>query len=136
MIGHSLDVALATQQLLHSPAVVNRLAHAAGMALTRLWTRPFRPEDEQQADQDGARWAYQAGYDPRELASLIETAAQSLPTLPLPGFLRSHPVSAERVETLRELYAQLQKEDPKAKLYVGRENLRRRIARAKKEIVE
>jgi len=109
---------------------------SAGMALTRLWTRPYRPEDEQQADLDGARWAYQAGYDPRELASLIETAAKSLSTLPLPGFLRSHPVSAERVETLRELYAQLQKEDPKAKLYVGRENLRRRITRAEKEIVE
>jgi CRISPR-associated endonuclease/helicase Cas3 len=36
LIGHSFDVALATQQLLHSPTVVNRLAHAAGMELTEV----------------------------------------------------------------------------------------------------
>jgi predicted Zn-dependent protease len=102
---------------------------AAGTSLARLWTHPFRPEDEQQADLDGARWAYQAGYDPREFARLIEAAARQTPAIPVPGFLRSHPVSRERVAALAELYAQLQKQEPKDKLYVGRENLRRRVAR-------
>ncbi len=105
----------------------------AGTSLVRIWTRPFRPEDEQQADLDGGRWAYQAGYDPRELAGLIEAAAEQLPTIPLPGFLRSHPVSRERIDALAEYYAQLQKDEPKDQLYVGRENLRRRITRAEQE---
>ncbi len=109
---------------------------AASLSVARLWTRPFRPEDEQQADLDGARWAYQAGYDPRELADLIETAAKSLPAFPLPGFLRSHPVSRERIDGLLNFYAQLQNEQPKAKLYIGRENLRRRTTRAEREFVE
>lgn len=106
---------------------------AASTSLVRLWTRPFRPEDEQQADLDGARWAYQAGYDPRELAGLIAAAAQQMPSIPLPGFLRSHPVSRERIDALGEYYVQLQKDEPKDKLYIGRENLRRRITRAEQE---
>ena len=102
---------------------------AAGTLMVRIWTRPFRPEDELQADLDGARWAYQGDYDPREFAQLIATAAKQTPSLPLPAFLRSHPVSQDRVNALAELYAELQKQDPKDKLYIGRENLRRRIPR-------
>ena len=33
----------------------------------------FRPEDEAEADRDGAAWAYRAGYDPREMAALFYT---------------------------------------------------------------
>jgi hypothetical protein len=34
--------------------------------MMRIWMQPFRPEFEAEADEDGARWAYLAGYDPRE----------------------------------------------------------------------
>lgn len=44
--------------------------------MARLWTRPFRPEDEPTADLDGARWAYQAGDDPREMVRVIATIGE------------------------------------------------------------
>ena len=48
----------------------------AGTQFAQLWARPFRPEDEAVADGDGARWAYQAGYDPREMAKLFLLVGQ------------------------------------------------------------
>ena len=47
------------------------------MLLTKSFARPFRPEEEAEADQDGATWAYRAGYDPRELAKLFLRFPQS-----------------------------------------------------------
>ena len=44
--------------------------------MMRLLSRPFRPEDESEADRDGAAWAYRAGYDPREMAALFERLHQ------------------------------------------------------------
>jgi len=121
---------LAQTQLAQTRGGSFQQAFAAGTSLARLWTRPFRPEDESQADADGARWAHQLGYDPREFSQLIATAARQEPTLPLPAFLRSHPISADRVKVLDEQYVELQKQDPKPELYIGRDNLRRRVPRA------
>jgi len=143
MIGHELShldhqhhslrlrrMKLAQSQLASARGGGLQQAFTAGTSLARIWTRPFRPEDESQADLDGARWAYQAGYDPREFARLIAAAAEQQPNIPLPQFLRSHPFSPERIRALEEFYLELQKQDPKQDLYVGRENLRRRIVRA------
>jgi len=143
MIGHELShldhqhhsvrlrrMKLAQTQLAPTRGGSFQQAFAAGTSLARLWTRPFRPEDESQADADGARWAYDAGYDPREFSQLIATAAKQQPKIPLPPFLRSHPISADRVEALDGQYVELQKQDPKPELYIGRDNLRRRVPRA------
>ena len=104
-----------------------------GPMLMRLWSRPFRPEDETEADLDGARWAYQAGYDPREMANLFlrleERKQQQSVNVPLPSFLRSHPYEAERHAAVTDLYQQLQADEPRDDLFVGRENLQRRVAR-------
>lgn len=143
MIGHELShldhqhhsvrlrrMKLAQTQLAATREGSFQQAFAAGTSLARLWARPFRPEDESQADADGARWAYEAGYDPREFSQLIATAAKQQPKIPLPPFLRSHPISADRVEALDGQYVELQKQDPKPELYIGRDNLRRRVPRA------
>lgn len=143
MIGHELShldhrhhsirlrrMKLAQTQLAQTRGGDFQRFFAAGTSLARLWTRPFRPEDESQADADGARWAHQLGYDPREFARLIATAAKQEPAIPLPSFLRSHPISADRVEALDRQYVELQKQDPKPELYIGRDNLRRRVPRA------
>lgn len=143
MIGHELShldhqhhslrlrrMKLAQSQLANARGGGFRQAFTAGTLMARIWTRPFRPEDESQADLDGARWAYQAGYDPREFTGLIAAAAEQQPNIPLPQFLRSHPFSPDRIRALEESYLELQKQDPKHDLYVGRENLRRRIVRA------
>ena len=75
-----------------------------GATSLRMWTRPFQPEDEQEADREGARMAYRAGYDPREMARLFleiqeREAAQHVP---LPQFLQSHPAPGDRHKAIME----------------------------------
>lgn len=111
---------------------------ASGAAILRIWTRPFSPELEMEADRDGALWAYRAGYDPREMGKLFLNADQRRngPRVPMPAFLESHPAPAERHRAIVDLYEQLQRTDPRDGLYVGKENLRRRVARHRREFAE
>jgi predicted Zn-dependent protease len=110
---------------------------AAGGQMMRLFARPFRPEDEAQADADGAAWAYAAGYDPREMARLFlrmheREQAKNRPDV-MPGFLRTHPYSVDRHRAIMVQYEQLARDNPRDKLYIGRENLTRRIPRSEQE---
>ena len=111
---------------------------ASGAAMVRLWTRPFEPELEREADRDGATWAYRAGYDPREMAALFRRLAEERPGLQvlLPAFLRSHPMPADRHGAVMDLYEELQRTEPKEDLYVGKENLHRRVTRARRRFRE
>ena len=105
-----------------------------GMMFAKMWTQPFRPEDELEADRDGARWAYQTGYDPRELAKLFERLRGDGPAgIALPPFLQSHPDPASRRKAVLDAYEELQRQRPADRLYVGKENLRRRVARSRRE---
>jgi predicted Zn-dependent protease len=112
-----------------------------GPLLMQVWSRPFRPEDEKQADLDGADWAYRAGYEPREMAKLFlrlhERNEQQLdPGDFMPGFLRAHPYERDRYEAVMQRYDELQRVEPADSLYIGRENLRRRIPRSQQEFEE
>jgi predicted Zn-dependent protease len=101
----------------------------AGSRMFRLWMQPFQPEAEAEADLDGARWAYRAGYDPREMAKLLSAAQQKRPPrIPMPEFLQSHPAADERCRAILELYDRLQRDAPNPRLYLGTENLRRKVA--------
>jgi len=106
-----------------------------GTASLRMWTRPFQPEDEQEADREGARMAYRAGYDPREMALLFLEIQEreAAHRVGLPQFLQSHPAPGDRHKAIMELYDELVRKDPKPGLYVGKENLRRRIPRRREE---
>jgi predicted Zn-dependent protease len=109
----------------------------ASTAMTNVWMRPFRSEDEAQADRDGAGWAYQAGYDPREMAKLFRALGQRQKNrLPLPDFLQSHPAPENRYEAIMKLYDDLQQAAPKDRLYLGKENLRRRLAKSRRMFPE
>ena len=102
-----------------------------GGVMMRAWLRPFRIDQEKEADLDGARWSYQAGYDCREMAKLfLKLHEQSNnPKFPIPDFFRSHPAAQDRHEYIMEEYKRLQAEKPKGNLYVGKEDLRRRTVR-------
>jgi predicted Zn-dependent protease len=65
----------------------------------------------------------------------MEAAGLAAPDF-LPPFLRTHPLTAERRESLRTTYAQLQTDSPNEHLYLGRENLVRRITRQQREFEE
>ncbi|MHC4178159.1 MAG: M48 family metalloprotease [Planctomycetota bacterium] len=111
---------------------------AAGSMMLQIWTQPFRPEDEAEADRDGARWACAAGYDPREMARLFLDLGKRRNNWGalLPAFLRTHPAPEGRHQAIMELYKKLQQEKPNQRLYIGKENLRRRVTRTRQEFKE
>ena len=100
--------------------------------MAKLWARPFRPEDERDADRDGVAWSYAAGYDPRELAKLFQKKAGKTSVaddLPWATFFRSHPYDQERQEAILKQFKQLHpKQPPKEPLFIGRENLINRFS--------
>jgi len=103
--------------------------------LMRSFSKPFRPEDESEADNDGTTWAYELGYDPREMAKLFlrmhERDRGAKPGLP--SFLQTHPYHLDRYEAITDRFQQLQADKPKDDLYIGIENLVRRVPRSMKE---
>ena len=107
------------------------LSNQAGM--TRLWARPFRPEDERDADHDGVAWSYAAGYDPRDLAKLFQKMGANSKKgeeLPWSTFVRSHPYNQERKEAVLKQFHQIRKKNPTTEpLFIGRENLFNRKSR-------
>ena len=106
--------------------------------MARSFMRPFRPHEESEADADGAKWAWQLGYDPMQLAHLFkrlqqrDAGQQDLK----PSFLRSHPIHADRFQAIAKLANQWKSKDRQASFYVGIENLRKRIARTKREFID
>ena len=50
-----------------------------GTWLLRAFSRPFRPEDEVQADRDAVVWAFRLGYDPREFAEIFRRMGRAPP---------------------------------------------------------
>ena len=104
-----------------------------GMMLSKSFTRPFRPQEEAEADGDAVRWAYAAGYDPREMSKLFVRLAKRNPaTGVVPEFAKTHPNSADRVRATMELYDDLQRRTPMKELHIGKENLAKRIPKSVK----
>ena len=62
----------------------------------------FSRADEREADAVGVRVMAEAGYDPEGLARLLERLAAGERSGGI-AFLRSHPLSSERMETVRQL---------------------------------
>lgn len=105
--------------------------------LMSAFTRPFHPQDETEADEDGATWAYRAGYDPRELSSLFARLNErnQIGNL-VPSFLRTHPYHADRQAAIEQLYHELAQDEPRPHLYVGRPNLRQRMPMSVRKFAE
>jgi predicted Zn-dependent protease len=99
-----------------------------GGVMMRAWLRPFRADYEREADVDGARWSYEAGYDCREMAKLFLKVHERSgnPEIPVPEFFRSHPAASDRHRAIMEQYERLQADRPAAHLHIGEDNLRRR----------
>ncbi len=106
--------------------------------IPRLFQRPFGPEEELEADRDGITWAFVLGYDPRAIQlvfAALEAKGKNA-AAGLPAFLRTHPASAEREENLKQTYLELAAAEQRDALYVGRENLKRRLTRQQREFKE
>lgn len=109
-----------------------------GTMMMRLLGRPFRPEDEAAADRDGAAWAYQAGYDPREMALLFAKLHQKNKDqkVPFGSFFRTHPYNEDRYDAVMKQYDDLQQGNPQEMLYRGKKNLTLRIAKSQQQFPE
>ena len=124
--GHQL---LPLQQAqLNSPATDWRR-----MMSTMAVMKPFHPEFEREADDDAFKWMVAAGYDPRELAHLLESWDRRQNTQApwievIPSFVRSHPDAGHRAEAILSSYDAL---GGAPELYVGQENWQRKIPRDK-----
>ena len=97
--------------------------------VTRGWTRPFRPEDELEADRDATRWLLAIDYDPQEFIHLmVNWQREHLgKDANVPVFLRSHPYTEDRVESVAEVRSKYIKEHPDKVLKIGRDEHRRRV---------
>ena len=98
--------------------------------------RPFRPEQEHDADCTAVTWMYREGYDPRALAGFFERLNRrrnDAPDAPFVSFLRSHPYSLDRRDHVRARLAQLQRWKPRNDLGLFPERLRRLTPQAKEE---
>jgi predicted Zn-dependent protease len=112
------------------------------MLMTKNFARPFRAEDEALADRDAARWAFELGYEPLELAKLFERLDQRngghQPNNRgwMPSFLLTHPPYENRNAAIREWSTALRSARPIEKPYIGRTNLEKRIPRTEQEFPE
>ena len=104
-----------------------------GRLMINAFARPFRPEQESEADADAARWTLRSGYSPLEFARLFDRFANRGPrqAAQVMAFLRSHPPHRQRLAAVAQVAATeaRQRGIDLTELYVGRENLQRRIPR-------
>ena len=100
--------------------------------MAQTWARPFRPEDETEADRDATRWSLALGYDAMEFAKLFARLHErdGGPRNPSQwaAWFRSHPAHADRLADVSAEVASMSDVTPQP-TYIGRENLRRRVTK-------
>ncbi len=138
--GHQLD-GLRRQKLARETLASRRASlrefMSAGKLFTLQFMQPFHPEQETEADSDAVQWMAEAGYDPMELANFFLRMHQRKPNRnrSLPRFLQSHPYDIVRFEAVRKAMGELAV-DKRASLYVGKENLKKRIPKRERRFPE
>ena len=99
-----------------------------GQLMMKSFMTPFSSELEKEADLDGARWAFQLGYEPLEMAQVFRRLHERDKDrqVPLPSFLHSHPFHIERFKAIQDERNRLLKTKPDQEMVIGRANLRQR----------
>jgi predicted Zn-dependent protease len=72
-------------------------SYAASLILSELLLRSYSREFEDEADEDGQRWAAAAGFAPDGAAGLMTSLGSRLPESKEYGYWRTHPFFAQRV---------------------------------------
>jgi predicted Zn-dependent protease len=129
--GHQLYALKQSKLVQKTPNFRNMMQAVAAVA------KPFHPEFESQADQDAFTWMVAAGYDPRELARLLDRWSQRQDQRfpwaeSMPTFLRSHPAAGIRAQSLLKQFEQLPPGHPA--LVIGIKNLEQRLPHFEKSL--
>ncbi len=141
ILGHEIshvDLRHCIERYQYRPlGAVVEIAHA-------IATLGFSQDQESDADAQGVRLSMQAGYDPRAASALFTRMGAHFGEVARPpagtpqgelgqaaisaltDYFRSHPPSAERAKRLKDLVA-----GRHGSFYIGRQNLRRRMARSR-----
>ena len=92
---------------------VVRGAAAASLVLGELLLRGYSREHEDEADQEGQRWAAAAGFDPAGTQRLMAKMASRLPQSKEYGYLQTHPFLDDRAQAARARSEYLKAQTPK-----------------------
>ncbi|WP_426060178.1 M48 family metalloprotease [Hymenobacter sp. B1770] len=87
-------------------------------------------DDERESDQLGVKYSTKIGYDASHMADFFQTLQRNEQASGgggMPGFLSSHPNSADRYATVKKLAAQAKQNAGRQQLTVGRETYLRMI---------
>jgi predicted Zn-dependent protease len=106
---------------------LEQLGGVAGAGLSLLFLRYGR-DAERQADEIGFRYALDQQYDAREMASVFASLARlgdQQQRSPIPAWLQTHPLPAERIKAVEERAAELDR--PTADLRINRAEFMARI---------
>lgn len=76
-------------------------AAAASLVLGELLLRSYSREHEDEADEEGQRWAAAAGFDPKGTRALFERMSLRLPQSKEYGYLQTHPFLDDRARAAK-----------------------------------
>jgi len=87
---------------------------AAGMLMSELLLRSYSRENEDEADDEGMRYAAAAGFDPEGTRRLMEKMEERLPQEQTFGYWQTHPFFEERVRAARARQSTLKVQEPES----------------------
>lgn len=88
-------------------------AAAASLMLGEIMLRGYSREHEDEADEEGQRWAAAAGFDPAGTRELMALMSSRLPQSKEYGYLQTHPFLDDRARGARARSEHLKRLDPK-----------------------
>ena len=88
-------------------------AAAASIVLGQLLLRGYSREHEDEADENGQRWAAAAGFDPAGAQKLMALMSARLPQSQEYGYLQTHPFLADRMRAAEARGEYLKAQEPK-----------------------
>ena len=87
---------------------------ATGMLISELLLRSYSRENEDEADDEGQRYAAAAGFDPEGTRRLMEKMEDRLPQEQTFGYWQTHPFFEERVRAAKARQTTLKIQEPES----------------------
>jgi predicted Zn-dependent protease len=87
---------------------------ATGMLISELLLRSYSRENEDEADDEGQRYAAAAGFDPEGTRRLMEKMEDRLPQEQTFGYWQTHPFFEERVRAAKARQSTLKIQEPES----------------------